>query len=94
MVKEICVPDHHAILLKLKKKENRLRKTLISLEELCCWALSKASHFLMIKKKEGKILLSKSKEGGKIKIYKEKELKKHLSIANKRRITGDNEKQL
>jgi hypothetical protein len=44
--------------------------------------------------KEGKILLSKSKERGKIKIYKEKELKKHLSIANKRRITGDKEKQL
>jgi hypothetical protein len=48
----------------------------------------------MIKKKEGKILLLKSKERRKIKIYKEKELKKHVSIANKRRITGDKEKQL
>jgi hypothetical protein len=27
-------------------------------------------------------------------MYKEKELKKHLSIANKRHITGDKEKQI
>jgi hypothetical protein len=35
--------------------------------------------------------LKKSKERGE---NEEKELKKHLSIANKRRITGDKEKQL
>jgi hypothetical protein len=43
-------------------------------------------------KSKGKILLSKSKERGEIKICKEKELKKHLSIAKKRRITGDKQK--
>jgi hypothetical protein len=37
-------------------------------------------------------LLSKSKERREKKICKEKELKKNLSIANKRRITGDKEK--
>jgi hypothetical protein len=42
---------------------------------------------------KGKILLSKSKERVEIKICKEKELKKHLSIANKKDITGDKEKQ-
>jgi hypothetical protein len=42
---------------------------------------------------KGKILLSKSEEIGQIKICKEKELIKHLSIANKRCITEDKVKQ-
>jgi hypothetical protein len=45
-------------------------------------------------KRKGKTLLSKSKERGEVKICKEKELKKHFSIANKRCITGEKEKQL
>jgi hypothetical protein len=40
---------------------------------------------------KSKILLSKSKEREEIEISNEKELKKHLSIANRRRITGDSE---
>jgi hypothetical protein len=42
---------------------------------------------------KGIFFFQKSKERGEIKICKEKELNKHLSITNIRRITGDKEKQ-
>jgi hypothetical protein len=44
------------------KKENRLRMPLISIEELCCWALSKASYFITNKKRYAKFCFEKSKE--------------------------------
>jgi hypothetical protein len=50
---------------------------------------------ILTNKRTGTILLLKSKEGGEIKICVGKKLKKHLSIAKKKRhITEDKEKQL
>jgi hypothetical protein len=46
---------------------------------------------LTIKKRKAKFCFQKANRR---EICKEKELRKHLSIANKRRITGDKEKQL
>jgi hypothetical protein len=68
-----------------------LRKPLISIEEVYCSTPSKISHFLTNKKRKAKFCFKKKQ--GERKICEEKELNKHLSFANRRRIIEDKKRQ-